>query len=80
MNLRKAQRLIKKLYYELKQEKSVAQDEVNELGEFLEQKRYKVLILREYGVTYNPADKSLTVSHYPIEVYDLYGYLHYETF
>jgi hypothetical protein len=44
VNLRKVQRLIKKLYYELKQEKSVSQDEVNELGEFLEQKRYKVLI------------------------------------
>jgi hypothetical protein len=80
VNLREAQKLIKKLYYALIEEKTIAQEEVNRLGEFLHKKRYKVLILREYGVSYNPAYKSLTVSHYPIEVYDFYGYLHYETF
>jgi len=80
VNLREAQKLIKRLYYALKEEKTVAQEDVNQLGEFLEQKRYRVLILREYGVTYNPEDKTLEVAHYPIEVYDLYGYLHYETF
>ena len=80
MNLREAQRLIKKLYYALKEEKTVTQEDVNQLGEFLEKKRYKVLILREYGVSYNPEDKTLTVAHYPVEAYDLYGYLHYEHF
>lgn len=80
MNLREAQMLIKKLYYTLIEEKTVAQEEVNQLGEFLHNKKYKVLVLREYGVSYNPEDKTLEVAHYPIEVYDLYGYLHYETF
>jgi len=59
---------------------TVAQEEANRLGEFLHKKRYKVLILRKYGVSYNPEDKTLEVSHYPIQVYDLYGYLHYEQF
>jgi len=80
VNLREAHSLIKKLYYALKEEKTVVQEEVNQLAEFLHKKRYKVLILREYGVSYNPEDKTLEVAHYPIEVYDLYGYLHYETF
>jgi hypothetical protein len=80
VNLREAQMLIKKLYYTLIEEKTVAQEEVNQLGEFLHNKKYKVLVLREYGVSYNPEDKTLEVAHYPIEVYDLYGYLHYETF
>jgi len=77
VNLREAQNLIKKLYYAIKEEKTVAQEEVNRLGEFLEKNRYKVLILREYGVNYNPEDKTMTVAHYPVEEYDLYGYFHY---
>jgi hypothetical protein len=80
MSLAQAQKLIKKLYYALKEQKTVAEEEVNKLREFLEKNRYKVLILREYGVSYNPEDKSLTLAHYPIEVYGLYGYLHCENY
>ncbi|MCJ7783848.1 MAG: hypothetical protein MUP41_07925 [Desulfobacterales bacterium] len=80
MSLATAHKLIKKLYYEVKRQKSVNQEEVNLLAEFLEKNRYKVLILREYGVSYNPEDKTLTLAHYPIEVYGLYGYLHCENY
>lgn len=80
MNLKKAQKLIKKLYYEIKQEKIVSQREVNELGDFMHNNRFKVLIIREYGVDHNPQTKTLEMAHYPVEVYSLYGYLHCEKF
>ena len=54
MNLKKAQKLIKKLYYEIEQEKILDQKEVNALGDSMYNDRFKVLIVREYGVDYNP--------------------------
>lgn len=80
MTLGRAHKLMKKFYLSTSSGKQVKQEELNELGDFLHQNRYRLLILREFGVTYDPSTKAIVPGHYPMEIHCLAGFLHYEKF
>ncbi len=80
MTMGRAHKLMKKFYKQVSKGKTVKQQELNELGDFLDTNRYKLLVLREYGVTYNPKTKAIVPDHFPIGEHGLVGYLHYEKF
>ena len=80
MTMGRAHKLMKKFYKQVSKGKTVKQEELNELGDFLHNNRYKLLVLREYGVKYNPETKAIVPDHFPIAELGLAGYLHYEKF